>query len=111
MLFQFTRAAVLSRSPCYRDLNETGGYAYSEVFNELSEYDVYLLSRVVAVRSSRRWMGDITLAHNFGRDYRLDWWCEHVAGCKVQDVRFSLINVYLKYAFLSWLPNMPATGL
>ncbi len=96
----------------------------------LSDYDVYLISRMLLMkklRGVRRWQGSRTLAMYFATDFRLrmyyyivkvkyeqenflrrlDWWCEYVAGCVPVDVQFFLMQLYLKFVFLSWLPALP----
>ena len=82
----------------------------NEVFDELSHYDVYLLTRMVAksrLRPAGRWVGQTSLSYHFGSNFRLDWWCEYVAGCRQEELQFTIIFIYLKYIFISWLPDLP----
>ncbi len=98
---------MVSDSSCYTTLNSS-----DSVFNDLSRHDVFVFSRMLATGRlwpMRRWVGEMTVGYYFGRDFKVKGWCV-VAGCDAETVKRTLINAYLKFVFLSWLPDLPETG-
>ncbi len=42
---------------------------------------------------------------------KLTSWCKDFGGCKASDIEFELVGWVLKFAFFSWLPNLPVDML
>ena len=104
MLFQITLNGYLlfTNTTCLQEAN--ANITVIQSFNGLGHYDLYVISRILYYGYT---MSEVTLAKRLFSNYYLSKWCKYEAYCNKTEVEGALMLWMAKFAFISWLPNMP----
>ena len=92
---------LITNTTCLSEANANVSVIKS--FNELGYYDLYVISRILYFTT----MTELTLVKRLFSNYYLGRYCKYEAHCDKEEAEGALMMQMAKFAFFSWLPDLP----